>query len=252
MFDSVRSRLTLWYVAVLATVLVVFGVSVYALLARDFYERMDDDLRASVEGTGASMLRMIAGGEAEAEAASDALEEHIGPREAAAVFDPGGNLVAENPALGDIHARLPAPDAPAGETVLYTDPGSGRRVGVRRINVDPSGKSYLIVISRSFNLVTRELRSIRLTLYLAVSVALALAALGGWFLARRSLAPVAEPSSMPTVTAHEATAPATPRRPGAACSARKMKAVVHSPPTDRPWIMRRSVSRIGAASPSVA
>src|SRR5438105_1954829 len=192
MFDSVRSRLTLWYVAVLATVLVVFGVSVYALLARDFYERMDDDLRASVEGTGASMLRMIAGGEAEAEAASDALEEHIGPREAAAVFDPGGNLVAENPALGDIHARLPAPDAPAGETVLYTDPGSGRRVGVRRINVDPSGKSYLIVISRSFNLVTRELRSIRLTLYLAVSVALALAALGGWFLARRSLAPVAE------------------------------------------------------------
>jgi hypothetical protein len=57
---------------------------------------------------------------------------------------------------------------------------------------------------------------------------------------------------MPTVTAHDATAPATPRRPGAACSARKMKAVVHSPPTDRPWIMRRSVSMTGAANPSVA
>jgi hypothetical protein len=65
-------------------------------------------------------------------------------------------------------------------------------------------------------------------------------------------APVAEPISIPTVTEQEATAPATPRRPGGACSARKMKAVVHSPPTDRPWIMRSSVSRTGAASPSVA
>ena len=31
----------------------------------------------------------------------------------------------------------------------------------------------------------------------------------------------------------------------------KTMEVVYSPPTDRPWIMRSSVSRIGAATPSV-
>nr|MDQ3745452.1 hypothetical protein [Acidobacteriota bacterium] len=72
MFDSVRSRLTLWYVGVLALVLVVFSVSVYALLARDFYERLDNDLRTSVAETGASMSRRIAGGEPEAQAAAEA------------------------------------------------------------------------------------------------------------------------------------------------------------------------------------
>jgi two-component system, OmpR family, sensor kinase len=192
MFDSVRSRLTLWYVGVLALVLVVFSMSVYALLARDFYERLDNDLRTSVEETGASMSRRIVGGEPEAQAAAEALEEHVGPREAAAVFDAGGRLVAENPALGDIHARLPrGAQNVAGEGALYTD-DSGRRVGVRRVDVAPSGRAYLVVISRSFNLVTREMASIRLTLYLAVPLALVVAGLGGWFLARRSLAPVAE------------------------------------------------------------
>jgi two-component system, OmpR family, sensor kinase len=191
MFDSVRSRLTLWYVGVLALVLVVFSVSVYALLARDFYERLDSDLRASVGETGASMSRRMAGGEPEARAAADALEEHIGAREAAAVFDAGGRLVAENTALGNIHARLPADaQVAAGETALYTD--AGRRVGVGRVAVGAAGETYVVVISRSFNLVTRELTSIRLTLYLAVPLALAVAGLGGWFLARRSLAPVAE------------------------------------------------------------
>jgi two-component system, OmpR family, sensor kinase len=191
MFDSVRSRLILWYVGVLALVLAVFSVSVYALLARDLYERLDHDLGAAVEETGAFMLRRMAGGEAAGRAASSALGEHVEPREAAAVFDSDGRLIAENTALGDIHARLPpSASAPAGQTALYTDPASGRRVGVRRI--DARGKSYLVVISRSFDSVTRELGAIRLALYLAVSVALALAALGGWFLARRSLAPVAE------------------------------------------------------------
>ena len=193
MFDSVRSRLTLWYVGVLALVLVVFSVSVYALLARDFYERLDNDLRASVEETGASMSRRMAGGEPVAQAAADALEEHIGAREAAAVFDAEGRLVAENTALGDIHAHLPGTaQLGAGETALYTDAASGRRVGVGRVDVGSSGKAYLVVISRSFNLVTREMASIRLTLYLAVPLALVVAGLGGWFLARRSLAPVAE------------------------------------------------------------
>ena len=66
-----------------------------------------------------------------------------------------------------------------------------------------------------------------------------------------STAPVAEPARMPMAAPQQPTAPTMPRLPGLACSIMKTMEVVYSPPTDRPWIMRSSVSRIGAAMPSV-
>ena len=44
MFDSMRSRLTLWYTGVLALVLVVFAAAAYAYLARAARERTDQSL----------------------------------------------------------------------------------------------------------------------------------------------------------------------------------------------------------------
>ena len=49
-----------------------------------------------------------------------------------------------------------------------------------------------------------------------------------------------------------AMAPMKPRRPTGARSTMNTIEVVYSPPTDRPWIMRRRVSTIGAAMPSTS
>ena len=59
MFDSVRSRLTLWYVGVLALVLVAFSVTVYFLLAAFLYDRLDEHGPAelSADGAGARASR---------------------------------------------------------------------------------------------------------------------------------------------------------------------------------------------------
>ena len=65
-----------------------------------------------------------------------------------------------------------------------------------------------------------------------------------------SSVPVAEPSKMPPTAPQPAMAPMKPRRPGGARSTMKTIDVVYSPPTERPWIMRNRVSRIGAAIPS--
>ena len=65
-----------------------------------------------------------------------------------------------------------------------------------------------------------------------------------------SSAPVAEPSRMPPTAPQQPMAPIRPRRPGGACSTMKTMEVVYSPPTDRPWTMRRNVSAIGASIPS--
>ena len=42
MIDSIRSKLTAWYVTVLASVLVVFGVGIYLTLSNVLYVRIDD------------------------------------------------------------------------------------------------------------------------------------------------------------------------------------------------------------------
>ena len=69
MLDSIRTRLTLWYVGVLALALIVFSVGVYLLLARNLHRRMDESLRTSSESIAISLVRERAEGETEAEAA---------------------------------------------------------------------------------------------------------------------------------------------------------------------------------------
>ena len=199
MFDSVRTRLTLWHTGVLALVLIGFSLAVYALLSRSLYRRLDDDLRTTVKEMEFSLADDIGAGEAETKAAADGLYEHIGPRQSAAIFDAAGRLIAENPSVTDIHARLPAPGSipadPSDAARLYTipSPGSaGRRVAVQRITVGNPGKTYLMVVDHPLDGVANQLKTIRLVFYLAIPVALLFAGLSGWFLARRSLAPVVD------------------------------------------------------------
>ena len=40
MFESVRARLTLWYVSALALILLVFGIAVYVMLSRALHRRV--------------------------------------------------------------------------------------------------------------------------------------------------------------------------------------------------------------------
>ena len=46
--ESVRGRLTLFYVSVLATALIVVGTLIYVLLARALFVRVDENIQAGV------------------------------------------------------------------------------------------------------------------------------------------------------------------------------------------------------------
>ena len=198
MFDSIRARLTLWYVAIVTLVLVTFSVSVYVVVTMVLYDSLDTELAATLDETRLSLVHeMEVEKQDEKTAASSTLDEHIAPRQAAAIFDAKGNLVAEETADGILHASMPSIDlVPATGTKLYTLPTTRqdnveqRRVAVGRINT--ANNSYILVISQPFDVVRRELRLLRLSLILVVLVTLALAGFGGWFLARRSLAPVVQ------------------------------------------------------------
>src|SRR5256885_14566151 len=49
MFNSVRTRLTLWYAGVLALSLIAFALLVYYAAANAFYARQDESLRSTAE-----------------------------------------------------------------------------------------------------------------------------------------------------------------------------------------------------------
>ncbi|HZF38852.1 MAG TPA: ATP-binding protein [Blastocatellia bacterium] len=194
MLDSIRTRLTLWHVGVLALALIVFSAGVYLLLASNLRRSMDESLRASSESIALSLVRERAEGETEAEAARSAVNELHLLNQAMAVFDAEGRLLAEMSTPHDDHALLPPLDTiPAGDILLYTAPGDGaegQRVVARRVKIGAADTPYLIVVSQPLETVTEELAALRRVFMVAIPFALLLAGLGGFFLARKSLAPV--------------------------------------------------------------
>jgi heavy metal sensor kinase len=194
MFESVRERLTLWYVSVLALVLVAFSFGVYALLSNALYARVDDGLRSVVDITTKSLSNDIEEGQTVQNAAQSTVAELFNPQQAIAIFDESGRLLAENTSGEDFHARLPdITSIPDDELHLYTVPESdddNHRVAVRRVRVSPQNIPYIILVNQPLEAIEGELNSLRRILYYTVPIALLMAGLGGWFLARKSLAPV--------------------------------------------------------------
>jgi two-component system, OmpR family, sensor kinase len=194
MFESVRGRLTLWYVSVLALVLVAFSIGVYALLSNALYSRVDEGLRSIVDITIKSLANDIEEGQTVQNAAQSTVAELFNPQQAIAIFDESGKLLAENTSGEDFHARLPdITSIPDDELHLYTIPegdDDDHRVAVRRVRVSLSKIPYIILVNQPLEAIEDELDSLRKILYYTVPIALLMAGLGGWFLARKSLAPV--------------------------------------------------------------
>ncbi|HST53839.1 MAG TPA: ATP-binding protein [Pyrinomonadaceae bacterium] len=196
MFDSVRVRLTVWYVGVLAVVLAGFSTVLYVMVARSLYDDLDDDLRLSLKMVTVKLVRELGENRQERQAALDAVNE-LSTREAVAVFNSSGALVAEQPAQGDVHAHLPAANTvPPTDVYLGTETlhagreQVSRRVAAERIYVSEQDAPYVLVVSASFDSVEDGLGAIRDLLFIAIPGALLISGLGGWFLTRQSLASV--------------------------------------------------------------
>jgi heavy metal sensor kinase len=194
MLDSIRTRLTIWSVGVLALALAVFSAGVYLLLARNLDRRVDESLRASSESIAISLVRERAEGETEAEAAHSTVNELHLLNQAMAIFDADGRLIEEKPTPQNDHAILPPLDLiPNDGLRLHNTRENGaraHRLAARRVKTGPSDRPYLIVVSQPLETVTEELAMLRRVFMVAIPLALLLAGLGGFFLARKSLAPV--------------------------------------------------------------
>ena len=195
--ESVRGRLTLFFVTVLAAALVVVGGLIYVLLARALYSRIDDNLRAVVQITTTSLANDLAEGQSIEDAARSTAAELSSRQQMLAIYDRDGRLLAEAGRDDDLTIALPPLETiPTAQAALLTvteaaDDDDRHRLAVRRVTISPGQVPYVIVVGSPLEPTDEELESLREVLAYVVPIALMLAGGGGWFLARQSLSPIA-------------------------------------------------------------
>ncbi len=195
--DSVRGRLTAFYVTALAAALIIVGGLIYVLLARALYARIDDSLLALVQIATTSLSNDLAEGQDEADAARSTAAELSSRQQMLAIYDDAGRLIAEGGRDDDLKIALPAPDTiPTDDAWLQTvverkDQDDRHRLALRRVIIPSHRARYIVVAGGSLESTDEELESLREILAYVVPLALMLAGIGGWFLARQSLSPVA-------------------------------------------------------------
>ena len=195
-FESVRARLTLWYVSLLAATLIISIALIYFLLARALYVRVDVTLHAVMQIAQTSLANDLNEGQDPADAARSTAAELASRQTLIAIYDGRGRLLAEAGREDDIAIPLPALEQiPFDDDLLMTiveadDLDDRHRLAFRRITVPGFNVEYTVVAGTSLEPTDEELESLRGILLYLVPLSLVVAGIGGWFLAGRSLSPV--------------------------------------------------------------
>jgi len=187
MIKSFRLQLTLWYLLLFTTVFVLFGVLLHHLLAGALYKRLDDTLftraRTAIQVFQSEMA------ESNGDASAGARETLSELREQVAIYEGRRLLAARTPIeqleLTDLVARCAAEAKP-----VLTTSGAGSGTRILAYSFSLNGRQFVVLISQSLDPVAEDLRLVRRVFWIALPVAVAIAGLGGFLLATRSLAPV--------------------------------------------------------------
>ncbi|HLZ91251.1 MAG TPA: ATP-binding protein [Candidatus Acidoferrum sp.] len=204
MLDSVRVRLTLWYTGLLALFLVLLSLLTYYIFWRSTLQRTDSELAELSEAfltTVNAEMQDNVGPDGPKAAAQEAIVEHRFRDHVLAVLDEKGGLLtsSQDQPNEDVPAglfsslayrRLLSDAAGAARPVLETMKGgrSGYRAYVRKFPL--KGQTYTLVILQSLHAQNEMLEEVGATFAWVIPMAIVLASMGGYFLARKSLAPV--------------------------------------------------------------
>lgn len=176
---SVRFRLTLWYVAALAAIILVFAAGVYVFLQASLLRQIDNHLDRDLSTVG----RVIA----------------QGPQQLGVLtrygnvtlfrVESGPLLVAETDGwlragFGDV--RTSGTLDPA----WVTRAPNGLSYRTKAESVEVGGTTYQIVVAHDGMTYRQSMHSLTMVLLLAIPAALVLAVAGGYFLAGRVLSPL--------------------------------------------------------------
>lgn len=190
MFDSVRTRLTFWYAGVLALSLVVFAFLVYYAASRIFYERQDESLRSTAQTVASAYMEELEEEQSVTKANQVVLDEMVFPNRYVEVLDTSGKVIAWSSNLSNQVLNIPEP-AQAEARTRGTSFAVINNVRVAVVRLSPTREVGLAVVAEPLNVIDEGLRRLRRAFLAGVPLILLVASAGGYFLARKSLSPIA-------------------------------------------------------------
>jgi heavy metal sensor kinase len=194
MFDSVRTRLTLWYAGVLALSLIAFALVIYYAAGNIFHERQDESRRSTAQTLASADGEELAEAHTLTKAGEIVLSEITFPNRYVQLTGNSGNPIAASANLSGSAIAIPTPVfAEAHARGFSHTTVNGLRVTVVPLSTDQT-LGYAAV-AEPLSVVEDGLSELRRDLFAGVSLVLLLASGGGYFLARKSLAPIASMNS---------------------------------------------------------
>ena len=145
LFSSIRVRLTIWYLAIFGSLLVIFSLYVYSLLAYDLQKEFDTSLQRTATST-VNYFREFVERKNELGGAQETVTElQIGALRTA-ILREGKLLASSGPDVLEIMHAAGVTDrlSAATEPFLDTDPGGRQRLSV--VPFQESGARYAVVM----------------------------------------------------------------------------------------------------------
>ena len=191
MLNSLRARLTLWYLAVLAVALSIFAALLYGSLSQRLYSHHDEELAEEARQLG-SLLTDVRS----ADQLGAVLDRRRGGAALVLIRDASGRMLYRSPALA-----AGAPDVGGHEALVHAARrGSDRtqfftatlQSGTTRFICVPvsSPAGLFLQVGQPIGDVYETLRFVTVASLVLIPVVLALTSFGGLAIARRALAPM--------------------------------------------------------------
>jgi len=190
MFDSVRIRLTLWYACVLALSLVVFAFLLYKATSAVFYERQDESLQSTAKTVASAYQEEFEEQQSVQKAGQVVLTELTFPDRYVLLVDNDGHAMASSKNASGIAANIPSSILKEAHDRSFKVATIGDlRLAI--VPLSPEREIGFAAVAEPVNVIDDGLRQLRRDFFAGVLVVLLLASFGGFFLARKSLGPVA-------------------------------------------------------------
>jgi two-component system, OmpR family, sensor kinase len=211
MLDTLRARLTLWYSVVLAVLLLLFSLTSYLLFSRAANRRTDADLAELANSFLVTFQDELKDpdkpGGLQAAARQAMLEHHV-RGDVLLIVDAAGGVVANSADLipssaaassvaaravasSDFHKFVSAVSSSLSNRSYQTIASEKGGFRAYATSFSANSQNWLLVILRSLHAQQEMLEQIRIALAWLIPVGVLFAGSGGYFLACRSLTPVA-------------------------------------------------------------
>ena len=189
--DSLRARLTVWYLLMLGLALAVFAGLLYLSLSRNLYRHHDGELAAEAQ----RLTTALHGSVLSVDTAADSIDRARPLTQIVMLRNGQGDLVfrsvllrASEPNIGQHEALVHAVMNAQGGPQFFT--ATLERLGPVRFICTPLSDRLFLQLGQPLGDVAATLNVVAITSAVLVPLVLVLTSFGGWVIAKRALAPV--------------------------------------------------------------